>query len=113
VLVRRGIVVVVDTAGALTALDADRGTPRWTARTRRMQYAAAPLVAGRTVAMTTYGTGLAVVSAADGRRVANDHPGPVQLRVTFEGAATGGDGLYLLAGRSRGGGEIWMLSASG
>jgi outer membrane protein assembly factor BamB len=107
----RDVALVVDQGGTITELDVTDGSVRWRRPTKRMQFAASPQIVGRTVAMTTYGTGLVALAAADGRTVPNDEPGPVQLEVTFEGSAAAGDHLYLLAGRSRGAGEIWMLSA--
>jgi hypothetical protein len=70
------------------------------------------MLVGDVIAMATYGTGLVAVAAADGTSVPNDAPGPVQTAVTFEGSAAAGRRLYLLGGRSRGEGEVWMLSAS-
>jgi len=106
------IAAVVNVPGTLTALDLETGSLRWRRRTRRKQYAAAPTVVGDVIAMPTYGTGLVAVTAADGTRVRNDAPGAVQTAVTFEGSAAAGRRLYLLGGRSRGEGEVWMLSAS-
>jgi outer membrane protein assembly factor BamB len=108
--VDEGLVVVVDFAGTLTALDLETGSVRWRHPTRRKQFAAAPVLVGDVIAMTTYGTGLLAVDAADGSDVRNDAPGSVQTAVSFEGAVAGGRWLYLLAGRSQGQGEVWMLS---
>ncbi len=110
VAVDREVAATVDVGGTLTVLDLADGSLRWRQPTRRMQYAATPLIVGSTVAMTTYGTGLVALATADGRAVPNDEPGPVQLEVTFESSASAGNDLYLLAGRSGGAGEIWMLS---
>lgn len=102
--------VGVDLRGTLTALDLDTGATRWQRRTRRPQLVAAPLLVGDAVAMLTYGTGLVVLDRADGSLRPNDTPGAVQTRVTLEAAASGGGRLYLLARRSRGAGEVWMLA---
>jgi outer membrane protein assembly factor BamB len=112
VAVGRDLIAVVNVPGVVTGLDAQDGSTRWRRKTGRLQYAADPHLVGPTFAMTTYGTGLVALSSADGATVPNDAPGPVQLEVTFEGSAAVGDRLYLLASRSRGSGEIWMLSAS-
>ena len=112
VAVGRDVAAVVDVPGTLSALDLATGSLRWRQRTRRKQYAAAPMLVGDVIAMATYGTGLVAVAAADGTSVPNDAPGPVQTAVTFEGSAAAGRRLYLLGGRSRGEGEVWMLSAS-
>lgn len=106
------IAAVVNVPGTLSALDLKTGSLRWRQRTRRKQYAAAPMLVGDVIAMPTYGTGLVAVAVADGTSVRNDAPGPVQTAVTFEGSAATGQHLYLLGGRSRGEGEVWMLSAS-
>lgn len=112
IAVDRQVAMVVSVPGIATGLDVDDGSERWQRRTHRPQEFVSPEVVGDAFAMTTYGTGLVVLSRFDGSTVLNDAPGPVQLRVTFEGAAAAGAHLYLLAGRSRGGGEIWMLAAS-
>ncbi len=110
--VSHGVAIVLDRPGRMTGLDLDDGTVRWRVRTRREQYDAVPRPVGRAVAMLTYGTGLVALALRDGATVANDAPGPVQYRVTFPGSAAVGGRLYLVAGRSRGAGEIWMLSTS-
>jgi len=112
VTVGHDIAAVVNVPGNLSALDLETGSLHWSRQTRRRQYAAAPTLVGGVIAMPTYGTGLVAIAAADGSGVRNDAPGPVQTRVTFEGSSAVGRRLYLVGDRSRGEGEVWMLSAS-
>jgi len=112
VTVGHGIAAVVNVPGTLSALDLETGSLRWSRKTRRRQYAAAPTLVGGVIAIPTYGTGLVVIAAADGTGVRNDAPGPVQTTVIFEGSSAVGRRLYLLGGRSQDEGEVWMLSTS-
>lgn len=112
VAVNDALAVVVDFPGTLTTLDLDTGSVRWRRRTRLTQFAAAPAIVGDAIAMTTYGSGLVAVDAADGSKVRNDAPGAVQTAVSLQDSSAQGRHLYLLAGRSRGQGEVWMLSVA-
>jgi len=66
---------------------------------------------GSVVAMATYGTGLTVLSAADGRAVAAEGVEDDQIAMTIEATAAAADRLYLLVHWPWGDPEVWMLRA--
>jgi outer membrane protein assembly factor BamB len=104
-------VAVVDLNGRVTMLEAATGKVRWRTATQRRQFEATPYVVDDVFAMPTYGTGLAVLSAADGRAVATEHPGSVETAMTIAASTAVADRLYLALAWSWGDAEVWMLQA--
>lgn len=106
------LAVFVDMRGRVTAIDPGTGSLRWVRATKRRQLEAALWIVGEVVVMTTYGTGLVAVAAADGQPVDNETPGPVQTAMTIEDSSAAGGSLLLLVRRPAGEGEIWWLKPS-
>ena len=102
-------VAVVDLDGRVTMLDPATGDIRWRRVTNKRQFDADPHLVGEVFAMSTYGTGLTLLAAADGGSVASDGPGEVQTGMRLEASAAVGDRLYLVLTWSWGDAEVWML----
>jgi outer membrane protein assembly factor BamB len=105
------VVSLVDLNGKVTVLDATTGEVWWRRATGQRQLEAEPHVLGTVVAMSTYGTGVAALSAASGAAVMPEDVEAGSTAMTIQATAAAGHRLYLLVEWPWGDPEVWMLQA--
>lgn len=105
------VVSLVDLNGRVTVLDATTGDVWWRRATGQRQLEAEPHVLGTVVAMSTYGTGVTALTAAEGVVVTPEDVEEGSTAMTIQATGAAGDRLYLLVEWPWGDPEVWMLQA--